>query len=196
MSYNKDDMKLCIFRLSKWDHMSEAGRTVFSANEVARSAAATSEAWGDVSMLRTDSTWLSSCKRGWARGPPPTDPCESELLLRLAGVSTPDRTVPFCMVEGWCELAPSEYASAERVRLPEELMISKSSKRMRRKWSVAIEIFVQDALAVGVRYPYLTNLLGSRRGQAFRARPLSESLSQLSLVKPGKAIQAKNHMTR
>ena len=111
----------------KWK-VNKAGRTVFSANEVARSAAATSEAWGDVSMLRTDSTWLSSCKRGWARGPPPTDPCESELLLRLAGVSTPDRTVPFCMVEGWCELAPSEYASAERARLPEELMISKSSK--------------------------------------------------------------------
>ena len=67
---------------------------------------------------------------------------------------------------------------------------------MQRKWSVAIEISVQDALAVGVRYPYLANLPGSRRGQAFRARPLSESLSQLSLVKPGKAMQTKKHMTR
>ena len=38
-----------------------------------------------------------------------------------------------------------------------------------------MEIFVQDALAVGVRYPYLTNLPGSRRGQAFRARPLGEA---------------------
>ena len=69
-------------------------------------------------------------------------------------------------------------------------MISMSSEKCGENGDVAIE------LAVGVRYPYLTNLLGSRRGQAFRARPLSESLSQLSLVKPSKAMQTKKHMTR